>query len=58
MIESAQKEAESIVEKGLLIRLTIEQQDQIIEFLLHSPEPNEALKQAVRFYDAADISSR
>jgi uncharacterized protein (DUF1778 family) len=58
IVESAQKEAENIVEKGLLIQFTIEQQDQIIEALLHPSEPNEVLKQAAHFYDDADISSR
>ncbi len=59
MVESsAQKEAENIVEKRLLIQFTLEQQDQIIEALLHPPEPNVALKQAARFHDTADISSR
>jgi uncharacterized protein (DUF1778 family) len=44
--EAAQQVAQKMIEEVAVIRLSVEDQRQIMESLLNPPEPNEALRRA------------
>jgi uncharacterized protein (DUF1778 family) len=46
MVDAAQQAAQKTIEETAVIRLTVEDQRQIMESLLNPPEPNEALRRA------------
>jgi uncharacterized protein (DUF1778 family) len=47
MVDAAQQAAQKTIEETAVIRLSVEDQRQIMESLLNPPEPNEALRRAV-----------
>jgi uncharacterized protein (DUF1778 family) len=46
MVDAAQQAAQKTIEETAVIRLSVEDQRQIMEALLNPPEPNEALRRA------------
>jgi uncharacterized protein (DUF1778 family) len=46
IVDAAQQVAQKTIEETTIIRLSVEDQRQIIEALLNPPEPNEALHRA------------
>lgn len=58
VIETAQQEARDIMNEERLIRLSIENQQRLVEALLNPPRPNAALISAARAYDEKGVISR
>jgi len=58
IIDSAQREAEKTIEKGMVIRLALENQIQLFKTLSNPPDANENLKQAAQFYDESFIINK
>jgi uncharacterized protein (DUF1778 family) len=46
IVDAAQQVAQKTIEEATIIRLSVEDQRQIMESLLNPPEPNEALRRA------------
>jgi uncharacterized protein (DUF1778 family) len=46
IVDAAQQVAQQTIEETAIIRLSVEDQRQIMESLLNPPEPNEALRRA------------
>jgi uncharacterized protein (DUF1778 family) len=46
IVDAAQQAAQKTIEETAIIRLSVENQRQIMESLLNPPEPNEALRRA------------
>jgi len=58
MVDAAQNAARQIVAEETIIRLTVEGQVALANALTRPPEPNAALRDALRDYREADVVSR